>query len=69
MIERLLSDYDSAYGLTSFRLRYFNACGADDSGLIGELRKSEIHLIPRVMMAIQKHLADFAIFGDDYPTA
>jgi UDP-glucose-4-epimerase GalE len=68
MIERLLADYDSAYGLTSFCLRYFNACGADESGSIGEMRKSETHLIPRAMMAIQGHLADFAIFGDDYPT-
>jgi UDP-glucose 4-epimerase len=68
MIERLLADYHSAYGIASFCLRYFNACGADESGLIGELRRSETHLIPRAMMAIQGHLPDFAIFGDDYPT-
>jgi UDP-glucose-4-epimerase GalE len=67
-IERLLADYEFAYGLTSFRLRYFNACGADESASIGELRTSETHLIPRAMMALQGHLADFAIFGDDYPT-
>ncbi|WP_024506290.1 UDP-glucose 4-epimerase GalE [Bradyrhizobium sp. ARR65] len=68
MVERLLADYRSAYDLTAFCLRYFNACGADESGSIGERRKSETHLIPRAMMALQGHLADFAIFGDDYPT-
>jgi UDP-glucose 4-epimerase len=38
MIERILADYRSAYGLGSFCLRYINASGADASGGIGELR-------------------------------
>ena len=68
MIERVLADYRAAYGLGSFALRYFNASGADPSGDIGELREVETHLIPRAMMALQGHVADFAVFGDDYPT-
>ena len=68
MIERILADYRSAYGLGSFCLRYFNASGADASGEIGELRDNETHLIPRAMMALQGHVADFAVFGDDYDT-
>ncbi len=68
MIERILADYRSAYGLGSFCLRYFNASGADASAEIGELRDNETHLIPRAMMALQGHLADFALFGDDYDT-
>jgi UDP-glucose 4-epimerase len=68
MIERVLKDYRSAYGLASFALRYFNASGADASGSIGELRDPETHLIPRAMMALQGHVADFAVFGDDYDT-
>jgi UDP-glucose 4-epimerase len=68
MIERMLADYRRAYGLGSFSLRYFNASGADASGSIGELRDHETHLIPRAMMALQGHLADFAVFGDDYDT-
>jgi len=68
MIERVLADYRSAYGLGSFCLRYFNASGADASGAIGELRDIETHLIPRAMMALQGHVADFAVFGDDYDT-
>src|SRR6202012_320592 len=68
MIERILSDYRSAYGLGAFCLRYFNASGADASAEIGELRNNETHLIPRAMMALQGHVADFAVFGDDYDT-
>jgi UDP-glucose 4-epimerase len=68
MIERMLADYRSAYGLGSFSLRYFNASGADPSGGIGEFREVETHLIPRAMMALQGHISDFAVFGDDYNT-
>ena len=68
MIERVLEDYRAAYGLGSFALRYFNASGADASGGIGEKRQHETHLIPRAMMALQGHVADFAVFGDDYDT-
>src|SRR3954470_7510225 len=68
MIERILQDYRGAYGFASFALRYFNASGADASGDIGELRDPETHLIPRAMMALQGHIAGFAVFGDDYET-
>jgi UDP-glucose-4-epimerase GalE len=68
MIERILADYRRAYGLGSFALRYFNASGADASGGIGEKRAHETHLIPRAMMALQDHVTDFAVFGDDYDT-
>ena len=68
MIERVLKDFRSAHGLGSFALRYFNASGADASGGIGELRDPETHLIPRAMMALQGHVSDFAVFGDDYDT-
>ena len=68
MIEQILADYRRAYGFGSFCLRYFNASGADASGEIGELRDNETHLIPRAMMALQGHISDFAVFGDDYQT-
>jgi UDP-glucose 4-epimerase len=64
----VLADYRAAYGLGSFALRYFNASGADPQGGIGELRDVETHLIPRAMMALQGHVPDFAVFGDDYAT-
>ncbi|MCB4825114.1 UDP-glucose 4-epimerase GalE [Roseicella aerolata] len=68
MVEQILRDYRPAYGLRSIALRYFNACGADVDGEIGELRDPETHLIPRAMMALQGHVRDFAVFGSDFPT-
>jgi UDP-glucose 4-epimerase/UDP-arabinose 4-epimerase len=68
MIEQILADFRSAYGLNSMCLRYFNACGADASCSIGELRDPETHLIPRALMALQGYVSDFAVFGDDYDT-
>ena len=68
MIERIPDDCRAAYRLNSVVLRYFNASGADASGVIGEKRDVETHLIPRAMMALQGYCADFAVFGDDYET-
>jgi hypothetical protein len=34
----------------------------------GELRDPESHLIPRARMAIQGHVSDFSIYGEDYET-
>jgi UDP-arabinose 4-epimerase len=68
MVERILADFRTAYGLRSMVLRYFNACGADPDNEIGELRDPETHLIPRAMMALQGHIANFAVFGTDFET-
>jgi len=68
MIEQILSDYRCAYQFRSVSLRYFNACGADVSATIGELRDPETHLIPRALMAVSGHVSDFAVFGTDYDT-
>jgi UDP-glucose-4-epimerase GalE len=68
MVERILEDYARAYRLRWTALRYFNACGADPDGELGELRDPETHLIPRAMMALQGHIDDFEVFGADYPT-
>jgi UDP-arabinose 4-epimerase len=67
-IEQILADYRSAYQFKSACLRYFNACGADASATIGERRDPETHLIPRALMALQGHVSEFAIFGEDYNT-
>ena len=67
-VERALSDYDVAYGLRSVRLRYFNACGCDPDGEIGESHDPETHLIPRAILAAMGRIAELTIFGDDYRT-
>ncbi len=68
MVERILKDYHSAYGLHSVSLRYFNACGADPEGEIGELHDPETHLIPLILQAASGRRQDITVFGRDYPT-
>lgn len=66
-VERILADSDRAHGLKSFCLRYFNAAGADASGMIGELHDPESHLIPLILKAAMSKKV-VKIFGTDYPT-
>ena len=68
MVEKILEDFDHAYGLKSVALRYFNASGADESGLIGESHTPETHLIPLVLQAAAGKRPCIKIFGNDYPT-
>ena len=67
-VEQALADYDAAYGLRSVSLRYFNACGCDPDGEVGESHDPETHLIPRAVLAALGRLAELTLFGDDYPT-
>ena len=68
MVERMLQDYDAAYGLRSVRLRYFNAAGADPDGLLGEDHTPETHLIPLVLRTALGRQPSVSIFGYDHPT-
>ena len=67
VIEQTLEDYSDAFGLRSFRLRYFNACGASEAGDLGEDHEPETHLIPLVLRAAASG-APLQVFGTDYPT-
>ena len=67
-IEKIFCDYQKAYGLKYIALRYFNAAGADEGGLIGESHNPESHLIPLVLKAIKGERADIKVFGNDYDT-
>lgn len=68
MIERILTDYHRAYGLQYCCLRYFNAAGADPTGLIGESHTPETHLIPLILAAAAGDRPSVKVFGTDYPT-
>jgi len=68
MVEHILQDYDSAYGLKSTCLRYFNAAGADPDGELGERHNPETHLIPLILQAASGRREDIKVFGNDYPT-
>ena len=68
MIEKIFEDYRKAYGLKYIALRYFNAAGADESGLIGESHSPESHLIPLVLQAVSGKRENIKVFGTDYDT-
>ncbi len=68
MVEKVMRDYDVAYGLRYVALRYFNACGADVEADIGESHNPESHLIPLILDAAIGKREDIKIFGTDYPT-
>ncbi len=68
MIEEILEDYGSAYGLKSTSLRYFNAAGADPEGDIGEDHNPETHLIPLVLDVAVAKRESIKVFGTDYQT-
>ena len=68
MIERILDDYDKAYGLNSVRLRYFNVAGADSQSRIGEWHDPETHLIPNILKSTFSGGQTFKMFGTDYDT-
>ncbi|MGA8304464.1 MAG: UDP-glucose 4-epimerase GalE [Candidatus Acidiferrales bacterium] len=65
-LERLLEAYDTAYGLKSICLRYFNAAGATQR--CGEDHDPETHLIPNVLAAAADPQKEVRIFGNQYPT-
>ncbi len=68
MVERILRDYDRAYGLRSISLRYFNAAGADPDGETGETHRPETHLIPNILLSLLGKGPRLGIYGDDFPT-
>ncbi|MGE5365510.1 MAG: UDP-glucose 4-epimerase GalE [Bacteroidota bacterium] len=69
MIENVLQDYDTAYGMKHVALRYFNAAGDDFDGVIGESHQPETHLIPIVLEAALGKRKSVQVFGNDYPTS
>jgi UDP-glucose-4-epimerase GalE len=68
MVERMLADAEAAHGLRWAALRYFNACGADPAGGLGECHDPETHLIPLALRAADGRGPALRLFGDDWPT-
>ena len=66
--ERLIAAHARAYGLHGIALRYFNACGADPDGEIGEAHHPESHLIPLAVEAALGLGPALTVFGQDFPT-
>ena len=67
IMERMLEDFDSAYGMKFIAIRYFNAAGAALDGSIGEDHLEESHLIPNIIKKTLKG-EEIEIYGADYDT-
>lgn len=68
MMEQIIQDYGSAYGIRYAILRYFNAAGADPEGQIGEDHNPETHLIPILLQTVQGLRPYTEVYGTDYDT-
>ena len=68
MVEEILKDFDSAYGLKYVSFRYFNAAGHDVEGNLRERHEPETHLLPIIMQVVNGQRDSVSIFGDDYNT-
>lgn len=67
-VEWMLEDSAVAWGLGAMALRYFNAAGAADDGILGEDHAPETHLIPLALQAAAGLRGRLKIFGTDWPT-
>jgi UDP-glucose 4-epimerase len=68
MVERILTDFSNAYDFKSVIFRYFNAAGAEPSGLLGENHDPEPHLIPLILQTALGKKSAIKILGTDYDT-
>jgi UDP-glucose 4-epimerase len=67
-VERMCHFQSQSGRLRFAALRYFNACGANTNGTLGEDHHPESHLIPLIIQAAMGKREDVKIFGTDYPT-
>lgn len=68
MVEQILKDMDSAYGIRSCCLRYFNAAGGDPEQEVKNFKKKESNLIPVILRSLKNGDHSMTIFGTDYDT-
>lgn len=67
-MEKMFKWVGAAHGIRYVSLRYFNACGAHESGSIGEAHTPESHLIPLILQVPLGKREFISVFGDDYLT-
>ena len=62
-MEKMFKWTGRAHGLRYVSLRYFNACGAHESGKIGEAHAPETHLIPLILQVPNGKREAITIYG------
>lgn len=65
--EKMLADYERAYGLKWCALRCFNVAGSEPNATLGEAHEPETHLVPRLLRCARTQ-SYMKICGADYPT-
>lgn len=68
MMEMILKDFCSAYGMKGIALRYFNPIGADPKMRSGLYVKNPTHVLGKLVETAQGRLPVFQITGTDYTT-
>jgi UDP-glucose 4-epimerase len=68
VVEWMLEDAATAYGLHHVVLRYFNVAGVDSRGRGGQASRNVDHLIKRAAQVALGRRDHLDIFGTDYPT-
>ena len=68
-MEHMMKWVAKAHDLRYVALRYFNACGADAAGDIGEAHDPESHLIPLILQVPNGKRPRISVFGEDYDTS
>lgn len=66
--EILMEKYNKMSGIKSIALRYFNVCGADPSGKIGEAKPKPTTLMTMAIYQVLGKISELQIFGKDYST-
>lgn len=67
IIERMLSEFNFAYGINFVALRYSNAAGASKDKSLGENHDPEFRILPLLIKSVINN-SQVNIFGNDYPT-
>lgn len=67
IVEQILRDFATAYGMSFAFLRYFNAAGCSERHMLYEDHDPETHAIPLAIRATLGGEA-FIVFGDDFDT-
>ena len=68
-MEKMMKWTSVAHGLHYVALRYFNACGAQPDGTIGEAHDPETHLIPLILQVPNGKRKSIAMFGTTSSTS
>ena len=66
--EIVMKKYDKLFGIKSVALRYFNVCGADPNGELGDAKLKPTNLMSLAIAQLLGEIKELSVFGSDYPT-